>query len=139
MIQINFYEINEFDISESEIERWLDSIAGRYSKRLEFLDITLCSDDFLREMNKNHLQHDYYTDILTFDLSETTSTIIGEIYISLDRVKENANELNLSWIDELHRVIAHGLLHMCGFSDSDEVSKSEMRQEEDVALALRMF
>lgn len=139
MIQINMHEVDEFDVSESEIEKWLNSVVGRYSKNLKFLDITLCTDDFLKEMNKNHLQHDYYTDILTFDLSESPKDIIGELYVSIDRVKENAAGLGVSWIDELHRVIVHGLLHMCGFSDEDEVSKAEMRQEEDIVLALRMF
>ena len=79
MIQLNFHEVDEFDVSESELEKWLNSVAGRYSKNLKFLDITFCTDDFLKEMNKNHLQHDYYTDILTFDLSESPKDIIGEL------------------------------------------------------------
>lgn len=139
MIQFNFHKVDEFDLSESEIEKWMVSIAGRYSKSLEFVDITICSDEFLKEMNNNYLQHDYYTDILTFDLSESLNNIIGELYISIDRVKENALNLGVSWIDELHRVMAHGVLHMCGFTDEDEVSRAEMRQEEDIVLALRMF
>lgn len=139
MIQFNFHKVDEFDLSESEIEKWMVSIAGRYSKSLEFVDITICSDEFLKEMNNNYLQHDYYTDILTFDLSESLNSIIGELYISIDRVKENALNLGVSWIDELHRVMAHGVLHMCGFTDEDEVSRAEMRQEEDIVLALRMF
>jgi rRNA maturation RNase YbeY len=85
------------------------------------------------------LEHDYFTDILSFDISEIPGKIMGELYISLDRVKENATDLGISWVDELHRVIAHGVLHLCGLDDQDEVSKAQMRQEEEIVLALRMF
>jgi probable rRNA maturation factor len=139
MIQVNFHEIEEFELSESDLEIWISSISSRHNKSLEFLDITLCSDAYLLEMNKQYLEHDYFTDILSFDISEIQGKIMGELYISLDRVKENATDLDISWVDELHRVIAHGVLHLCGLDDQDEVSKAQMRQEEEIVLALRMF
>jgi len=139
MIQVNFHEIEEFELSESDLEIWISSITSRHNKSLEFLDITLCSDSYLLEMNKQYLEHDYFTDILSFDISEIPGKIMGELYISLDRVKENATDLGISWVDELHRVIAHGVLHLCGLDDQDEVSKAQMRLEEEIVLALRMF
>jgi rRNA maturation RNase YbeY len=139
MIQVNFHEVEEFEIPESDLEIWISSITIRHSKSLEFLDITLCSDAYLLAMNKQYLEHDYFTDILSFDISEIPDKIMGELYISLDRVKENATDLGISWVDELHRVIAHGVLHLCGLDDQDEVSKAQMRQEEEIVLSLRMF
>ncbi len=139
MIQVNFHEVEEFEIAESDLEIWISSICSRHNKSLEFLDITLCSDSYLLEMNKQYLEHDYFTDILSFDISEIPGKIMGELYVSLDRVKDNATELGISWVDELHRVIAHGVLHLCGLDDQDEVSKAQMRQEEEIVLALRMF
>jgi probable rRNA maturation factor len=139
MIGYNFHDTGDFDISEEQIASWITQSAKRYQKTIRMLDITFCSDEFLLEMNRNHLSHDFYTDILTFDLSDKEEELQGEMYISVDRVKENAQEIGVSWVDELHRVIIHGVLHLCGFDDTDEVKEAEMRQEEDVLLALRMF
>lgn len=139
MIQFNFHDVEEFELSEEDLVSWLMHCLRRYGKKVEMLDITLCTDEYLLNLNKQHLNHDYYTDILTFDLSAIPDLIQGELYISIDRVKDNANQLNISWVDELHRVVVHGVLHLCGFDDKDEVSEAKMRQEEDVLLSLRMF
>lgn len=86
------------------------------------------------EINQQFLKHDYYTDIITFDLSDTNS-IHAEVYISIERVKENAKSLGSSFKYELHRVIFHGALHLCGFKDNNETEKKEMRKQEDVYLS----
>lgn len=139
MISVNYHEVEDIDLDEAEMERWLEGIVHRFAKSLEYLEITFCNDEFLLGMNKQYLNHDYYTDILSFDLSDQPEKIKGELYISLDRVRDNAARESISWVDEVHRVIVHGVLHFCGFEDSDEVKKAIMTQEENIALALRMF
>lgn len=113
------------------IYTWLRTVAAKENKHIESLTIILCSDEFLLDMNRSHLNHDYYTDVITFDLSDTPSLITGEIYISIDRVKDNSATLNLSWIQELHRVMVHGLLHLCGYEDKTKAEKIRMRKIED--------
>lgn len=139
MISINYHEVEDIRLDEDELGNWLKDVVQRHGKALEYLEITCCSDEFLLGMNRQYLNHDYYTDILSFDLSDTGDEIKGELYISLDRVKENAAMNDVSWIDEVHRVIVHGVLHFCGYEDSDEVKKGQMTQEENISLALRMF
>ncbi|OQP61671.1 rRNA maturation RNase YbeY [Niastella populi] len=99
--------------------------------KLEQLQYIFCSDDYLLEINKQHLQHNYYTDIITFDLSEKSNAVIGEIYISVDRVKENARNYSASFKQELLRVIFHGALHLCGHKDKTEKDQVLMRKAED--------
>ena len=139
MISVNYHEVEDIDLDEIEMHKWLGDVVQRFGKSLEYLEVTFCTDDFLLGMNRQYLNHDYYTDILSFDLSDNSESIKGELYISLERVRENADKENISWIDEVHRVIVHGVLHFCGFEDADEVKKSSMTQEENIALALRMF
>ena len=102
-------------------------------KELERLDYIFCSDEYLLQINKDFLKHDYYTDIITFDLSESTKTK-GEIYISLDRVRDNSIIHNTSFTDELLRVIFHGALHLCGYRDKSKIEKAEMRKKEQYYL-----
>lgn len=95
-----------------------------------------CSDEYLLKLNQKYLKHDTYTDILTFTLSGTSLPIISEIYISIDRVRENAHELNINFSDELHRVMIHGILHLCGYSDHTPRLKTEIHKKEDHYLSL---
>ena len=95
------------------------------------VNIIFCSDRFLRKYNKKYLDHDYYTDVIAFDLSEHEKELSGDIYISLDRIRENAKEYGIPVGKEIARVIIHGMLHLCGMSDSTEELKSKMRQEEN--------
>ena len=104
-------------------------------KGLERLDYLFCSDSYLLEINRKFLNHDFYTDILTFDLSNNPKLTIGEIYISVDRVKENAMELSNSFKEEIHRVIFHGALHLCGYKDKLKADILIMRQMENRYLA----
>ncbi|WP_243751614.1 rRNA maturation RNase YbeY [Niastella caeni] len=99
--------------------------------RLETLQYIFCSDEYLLEINKQHLQHNYYTDIITFDLSDKPNAVTGEIYISVDRVKDNAQTYKVPLKHELLRVIFHGALHLCGYKDKSEKDQALMRKAED--------
>lgn len=94
------------------------------------------SDEELLKLNQSALQHDNYTDIITFDLSDTEGVIDGEIYLSVDRIKENALTFGVGFYNEYHRVLSHGLLHLMGFKDKTKGEKAEMRKQEDLALLL---
>ncbi|MGZ5134854.1 MAG: rRNA maturation RNase YbeY [Flavitalea sp.] len=100
------------------------------------LQYVFCSDEYLLKINQSHLDHDYFTDIITFDLSDTLCEIIGEIYISTDRVKENSIIHETSYLNELSRVIFHGALHLCGFKDKTKREITIMRRKEEEYLRL---
>ena len=104
------------------------------STRLKKIDVYGVSDEELLSINKKHLEHDYYTDIITFDYSRGNK-ISGELYVSLERVEENALALGLSYESELRRVVAHGILHLIGFKDKTEEQEKAMRSKEDEVLA----
>lgn len=103
-------------------------------KRVQ-LDYIFCTDRFLLDMNQQFLDHDTYTDIITFDLGEDSAVLIGEIYISIERVRDNAATYKVPVSTELHRVIFHGALHLCGYKDKSVAQKKQMRQMEDECLA----
>ncbi len=105
---------------------------------IETLTYVFCSDKYLLKMNKDFLSHNYYTDIISFDLSENPGNLIGEVYISVDRVKDNAKTLGTSLKEELHRVIFHGALHFCGYKDKKPSDAKKMRQMEDLWLTAYM-
>jgi len=123
----------------AELRRWLAQIAARRQRPIAVLTYIFCSDDYLLALNREHLDHDYYTDILTFDLTEPGAPLRADLFISTDRVAENAEEFGVSYVDELHRVMAHGLLHLLGLHDKTPEEAQAMRQAEDEALASRMF
>ncbi|MES2702855.1 MAG: rRNA maturation RNase YbeY [Bacteroidota bacterium] len=106
--------------------------AGIKSPQLTYI---FCDDLYLAEMNMQYLDHNTFTDIITFDLSGSKQEMQGEIYISVDRVKENAEKFKTTYIDELHRVIFHGALHLCGFKDKKAADKKVMREKENESLA----
>ncbi|MCX7744947.1 MAG: rRNA maturation RNase YbeY [Flavobacteriales bacterium] len=122
---------------KKNIYSWLNNVATNEKKTIQSLTIILCSDEYLLSMNRKHLNHDYYTDVITFDLSDTSTYIVGEIYISVDRVKENAASLKQKFVDELHRVMVHGLLHLCGYMDKSSAQIKQMRNKEDFYLLYR--
>ena len=112
-------------------------IAGIFKKEkvsADSLDIIFCSDEYLLEINKTHLQHDYYTDIITFNLAPKASPVTGELYISTDRVIDNAKTLGVTKTSELHRVIFHGILHLCGYKDKSVKDQKQIREKEDYYL-----
>lgn len=140
MSLVSFHsEQTEFSISnESQIADWLVSVCQKEGKSLSEISIIFCSDDYLLEVNRQHLNHDYYTDVITFDYSEGTN-VSGDIFISTDRVAENAEVFGVPMIDELHRIIVHGTLHLIGYGDKEEDAKKEMTSKEDIYLSLRTF
>lgn len=132
------YFNNEVDFefkSKLIIRKWIKTIAQKYGKRCADINIIFCSDPALLEINKQFLGHDYYTDIITFDYCEGDK-ISGELYISIDTVKDNAVEYLQDFTTELHRVIIHGILHLIGFDDHSEEDIAQMRKGEDEALEL---
>lgn len=120
----------------TRLKRFIEEVFIREAKVLQTLTYIFCSDEYLLDINRRFLQHDYYTDIITFDLSENTQAVSGEIYISVDRVKENAKNHQQKVQHELHRVIFHGALHLCGYKDKMRSEVLQMRQKEEECLAL---
>ena len=119
------------------LKKFIIQLFIKEKKSLQSIDIIFCSDEYLLQINKQHLQHDFYTDIITFDLSESSANpIIGELYISIDRVKDNAALRDEKFSTELLRVILHGLLHLCGFKDKTKSDIKTMREKEDEYLGL---
>jgi probable rRNA maturation factor len=123
-------------INKTETIAWLNDIAEKERFTIVGLSYTFCNDDYLLQINREHLNHDYLTDIITFDLSDMGNLIDGDIYISIDRVKDNAKQMKVSPSLELKRVMAHGLLHLMGYDDKTNAGKIEMRAKEDECLAL---
>ena len=117
-----------------ECKQFLRGIFKKEKTPFESLTYIFCSDDYLLEINRAHLNHDYYTDIITFDLSDPGTPTTGEVYISVDRVKDNAREHGQFFTHELHRVIFHGVLHLCGYGDKTPREEKIMREKEDYYL-----
>jgi probable rRNA maturation factor len=113
---------------------WINRVAESELKRIGAVSYIFCSDDYLVKMNVEYLDHDTLTDIITFPYS--TAPIEGDIFISIDRVRDNAKDFNVPFEQELRRVIIHGVLHLCGYGDKTDADAAIMRQKEDAALAL---
>ena len=135
---INFFfeDIKEPGLDYKQIKHWLSLLTKKYNFDLIELNYILCSDDYLLNINKEYLQHDYYTDIITFDNSEVAAEIEGDIFVSIERVDDNSQTLKTTFKDETLRVLAHGLLHLCGFQDKDKEDSEEMRNQENNAIEL---
>lgn len=116
------------------LKQFIQNIFTQEKKILTKLDYIFCTDKFLLQINKQYLNHNYFTDIITFNLTEKTTTIIGEIYISIDRIKENAQQFKTLYQQELHRVVFHGALHLCGYKDKSKKDQTLMRKKEDFYL-----
>lgn len=138
MSDIHFFEEDiSFKLNHSpEIQDWLKKVTDLENQSLVELNYIFCSDEYLYQMNVDYLDHDTYTDIITFDNSEEQGEIEGDIFISIDRVKENSETLKTSFQQELHRVMAHGLLHLLGYNDKTEDEKALMRKKEEACLSL---
>lgn len=139
MSRINFFseDIDFTPQHQKQLKDWIKSVIIKEGYTLEEVNYIFCSDDYLLNINQNYLDHDTYTDIITFDNSEAERQIEGDIFISIDRVKENANQLNTKETDELHRVMIHGILHLLGHGDSTSEEKTAMRKKEEACLSLR--
>ncbi|RFM30648.1 rRNA maturation RNase YbeY [Deminuibacter soli] len=119
--------------NKTALKQFVETIFKKEKHPLQEIRYIFCSDDYLLQINRDHLQHDYYTDIITFDLSEGNGTI-GEVYISLDRVKDNAKTHETTYPTEARRVIFHGALHLCGYKDKSKADAVNMRKMEDLYL-----
>lgn len=117
--------------------RWIRAVIAAEKKQLAHLNYIFCSDEYLLSLNRQYLKHRTLTDIITFDHSENRGEIEGDIFISIDRVKENAEKLGTPFVDELHRVMIHGVLHLAGYADKSPADKTRMRRKEDASLSLR--
>lgn len=120
-------------IRRAIVRTWLRELAATHKRRIGTLSYLFCNDEQILVANRDYLQHDYYTDIITFDTSEG-EVISGDMLISLDTVKSNAEGLGIDEAEELHRVMAHGVLHLCGYGDKTEAEANRMRSLEDAAL-----
>ena len=120
-----------------KLSTYLQSLIRRQKTQVKDVQLVyvFCDDDYLVEINMDYLNHATLTDIITFDLSEEPETLQGEVYISTERVRENAGKYKVTYEMELHRVIFHGALHLCGFKDKKKADKERMRQEEDLCLS----
>jgi len=132
---IGFYSenIDLPKIPKRKIAAWIKLVVQNYGKKIGEVAYIFCDDKKILEINKKYLNHDYYTDIITFDYSEK-NIISGDIFISVDTVKSNSDEFNTLFINELHRVMIHGILHLCGENDKTPAEQQIMRQKEDKAL-----
>ncbi len=118
--------------------KWIKSIADKYGKQIGNICYLFCTDEKILEVNKQFLNHDFYTDIITFDYSEKNK-IAGDMFISLDTVLSNSQKYQTTYDEELHRVIIHGILHLCGLKDKSEDEIKEMRKAEEEALSMLDF
>ncbi len=128
---INFYSENDFELQDQVVyEAWLKEVIASEGRKLEEVSYIFCDDEYLLEINQKYLDHDTYTDIISFD-NCVGNILAGDIFISTERVAENAREYSVDFQEELRRVLAHGILHFCGYRDKTEEESAEMRRKEE--------
>ena len=136
MIRFNTLDVEMPPIDPQKTKAWITEVTQHYGKTIGELHYYFCSDDQLLEINKQRLGHDFYTDIVTFPLTDCETVLSSEFCISTDRIKENAVTFGRTYESELHRVIIHGVLHLIGFDDHSEEDEKEMREQEEKCLVL---
>ncbi len=141
MPQITFFEEDiQYQLKDkTKVRQWIKDTVAAEGYQLDELTYIFCSDAYLLQINQQYLDHDTYTDIITFDNSSESKTVTGDIFISIDRIKENAAKFNQTVANELHRVIIHGVLHLLGYKDKSPVDNKKMTQMEDKYLDKRAF
>ena len=141
MPAINFFEEDTTfkPKQKAQLRQWIKNTVVAEGFKLKELNYIFCSDAYLLQINQQYLDHDTYTDIVTFDNSEVEGDIVGDIFISVDRIRENGDKFKTGETDELHRVIINGALHLLGYTDKSVVTKQKMTQKEDEYLAKRNF
>ncbi|MDF4201438.1 rRNA maturation RNase YbeY [Maribacter sp. SA7] len=133
---INYNYLTEFKlVAEKNFDSWITASCNTEGFSIQELNYIFCSDDYLLKINQDYLQHDYLTDIITFDYV-SGKNISGDLYISIDRIKENAQEFNVTFDNELKRVMIHGVLHLMGYSDKSDAAIAEMRAKEEEKIKL---
>ncbi|MBS4013200.1 MAG: rRNA maturation RNase YbeY [Bacteroidetes bacterium] len=135
--KINFFfeDIKQIKLSKTILKKWIRQVIETEGSTFGFINIIFCSDEYLLEMNKNYLKHDYYTDIITFDYSENR-VLSTDLFISVERVYDNSKKVSVDFKKELNRVIIHGILHVLGYNDKSPKQKQLMREKEDTYLAI---
>lgn len=128
-------ESSSISIDLKAAERWLFTCIEKYQKSIGQITYIFVSDEYLLKMNQDHLDHDYYTDIITFNYNQD-NIISGDLFISIDRIEDNAKKISTTFAEELKRVMIHGVLHLIGFNDHSEEEKTEMRKQENFCLDL---
>ncbi|MBN8576245.1 MAG: rRNA maturation RNase YbeY [Cytophagales bacterium] len=138
-MQVDFFaaDVTAPRVNKSKTTSWIKAVSRKYNAKIASLSFVFCSDSYLLDINTRFLKHSTLTDIITFPLSEKGEPIEAEIYISLERVAENAKLFKATATEELHRVLIHGVLHLCGFKDKTKRQKALMRKTEDACLSLR--
>ncbi len=137
-IEYFFEDISPISLPTENLSAWLTHVATTENQEISTLNFILCSDEHLYQINLEYLQHDYYTDVITFDNSEGDS-IEGDIFISLERVTENSQEQGTTQLNELRRIMVHGLLHLVGYNDKTKEEKDLMTEKENAYLSLPQF
>lgn len=135
MISYNTIGVAMPSLSQSEVTAWVRAVAASYGKRVGEVAYVFCNDEKILEVNRQFLQHDYYTDIITFDYCQG-NVVSGDLFISLDTVRSNAELFEKPYDEELHRVVIHGILHLCGINDKGPGEREIMEAAEDRALAM---
>lgn len=135
MIYYSYEDISQIDLNKELISKWISAVLHMHNAVEKEITYIFCSDEYLLGVNREFLNHDYFTDIITFDYCEQ-NFISGDILISLDTVRTNAKDYNTTFIEELHRVIIHGILHLLGFKDKTSSEAELMHKKEDEALEL---
>lgn len=133
-IELFYEDISPLKLQKSHIKTHVKRLIESELKKQGDISLIFCSDKYLLNINVEYLNHNYFTDIITFNYIEG-NTISGDLFISIERVKENAVEFNTTWIKELYRVIFHGVLHLVGYNDKTSLEKKEMREKEDLYLS----
>ncbi|MEA5405848.1 rRNA maturation RNase YbeY [Arcicella sp. DC2W] len=121
---------------KNQLKAWLKKVAESEGFKMRNLNYIFCSDEYLHKINLEYLDHDTYTDIITFDNSEEEEDIEGDIFVSIERVKDNSQELKTEFLDEFKRVLVHGLLHLCGYDDHSDEDEAQMRELESKYISI---
>lgn len=121
---------------KNQLKAWLKKVAESEGFKMRDLNYIFCSDEYLHKINLEYLDHDTYTDIITFDNSEEEEDIEGDIFVSIERVKDNSQELKTEFLDEFKRVLVHGLLHLCGYDDHSDEDEAQMRELESKYISI---
>lgn len=134
MIYYNNIDSKYIIKEKRKLTNWIKLCINEENKTLDTISFNFCTDEYILQLNNDSLQHDYYTDIITFELNNKNEPIEGDIYISIDRVKDNAKTLNTLFTTELHRVLIHGVLHLCGYKDKSKKEELLIREKENYYL-----
>lgn len=137
MIKFQTIDIEKPELDERLAKEWILGFVAKYGKKVGELYYMFCTDECLYDFNVKRMGHDFYTDIVTFPLNDCSEYLSGEFYISIDRIRDNAEQFGRPFRDEFHRVLAHGVLHLIGFKDKTDPDAAEMRKQEDFCLRLR--